>query len=254
MSQTNQNGIKNLDEYKNLVNQKTSALSNLGQANKVAMKYADNTALAQGYATQGAMLQNNANLQNAYMNQVGGVNQQFQQQLGNLKNTASSNELNAASNRLLTAYENGSLNQEKANAILEESKNSGLLQDNDYRQLKNYADDTLMKAYGDQQTASITSEQADLYGIDTASDSGVSLEKINTYKYGTSSSSVFGKKYGSIADMTGLQHLIKTNKLKDGDTVKMGKNVIVYINGKFYKADKNINPTYIAYDYRQWQN
>ena len=73
-------GIKDLDEYKNLVNQKTSALSNVGQANKVAMKYADNTALAQGYATQGAMLQNNANLQSAYQNQVGAINQQYQQQ------------------------------------------------------------------------------------------------------------------------------------------------------------------------------
>ena len=87
----NQEGIKQLSEYKNLVNQKTSALSSVGQANKQALKYADTQALAQGYATQGAALQNIGNLQNAYLNQVGGINQQYQQQLGALKDTASQN-------------------------------------------------------------------------------------------------------------------------------------------------------------------
>ena len=87
-------GVQGLDEYKNLVNQKTSALSSLNQANQLAMKYADNTALAQGYATQGAMLQNNANLQSAYLNQTGQINQNFQNQLGSLEDKSVANNFN----------------------------------------------------------------------------------------------------------------------------------------------------------------
>lgn len=124
-----QNGIKQLDEYKNLVNQKTSALSSVGQANQQALKYADNTALAQGYATQGAAMQNMANLQNAYQNQVGGINQQYQQQLGQLKNTASTEALTSYTNRLANVVSDTSLTQEQQ----QEAINS--LQDAYYGQL-----------------------------------------------------------------------------------------------------------------------
>lgn len=131
MTQNKPKGIKGLDEYKNLVNQKTSALSNLNQANQTAMKYADNTALAQGYATQGARLQNTSNLQNAYLNQVGGINQNFQNQLGNLKNTVSANEKVNALNNISSAIQGGTLNQAYLDKIINDAKNSGLMQEND---------------------------------------------------------------------------------------------------------------------------
>lgn len=125
-----------MDEYKNLVNQKTSALSSLGNANRQALKYADTTALAQGYATQGARLQNVANMQNAYLNQVGGVNQQFQQQLGNLENTASTNALTQYTNRLANLVENTTLTDEQRQAQLNSLQNAyyGQMSANDIKE------------------------------------------------------------------------------------------------------------------------
>ena len=112
-------GVKGLDEYKNLVNQRTSALSNLKQANQLAMKYADNTALAQGYATQGAVLQNNANLQSAYINQVGGINQNFQNQLGALEDKNVRTNFDNLSTQIANQLEAGTLTEQSGNALLQ---------------------------------------------------------------------------------------------------------------------------------------
>ena len=143
MSNTIPKGIKDLDEYKNLVGQKTSALSNLNQANQTAMKYADNTALAQGYATQGARLQNASNLQNAYINQAGGINQNFQNKLGDLVNTTSQNQFNNYSERINNAVKTGTLNQEYLNQVLNQANQSGLMQGNDLANLTNFGNDAL---------------------------------------------------------------------------------------------------------------
>lgn len=112
-------GVQGLEEYKNLVNQKTSALSNLNQANQLAMKYADNTALAQGYATQGAMLQNNANLQSAYINQAGGINQNFQNQLGALEDKNVDNNFDDFSTTIANQLKSGTLTEQSGNALLQ---------------------------------------------------------------------------------------------------------------------------------------
>lgn len=112
-------GVKGLDEYKNLVNQRTSALSNLNQANQLAMKYADNTALAQGYATQGAMLQNNANLQSAYINQAGGINQNFQNQLGGLEDKNVKTNFDNLSTQIANQLQAGTLTEQSGNALLQ---------------------------------------------------------------------------------------------------------------------------------------
>jgi hypothetical protein len=125
-----------MDEYKNLVNQKTSALSSLGNANRQALKYADNTALAQGYATQGARLQNMGNLQNAYLNQVGGVNQQFQQQLGSLENTASKEALNNYQVNVENAIANNTLTQEELSKL--QNAYFGRLSSTDITEAENY--------------------------------------------------------------------------------------------------------------------
>lgn len=143
-------GINQLDEYKNLVNQKTSALSSVGNANKQAMKYADTTALSQGYATQGAMLQNTANLQNAYQNQVGGINQQFQQQLGDLKNTTSTNALTNYTNRLANIVNDTNLTQEQQQAEI--NKLQGIyynqMNSNDINEAKLNTDDVIRALSG----------------------------------------------------------------------------------------------------------
>lgn len=125
-----------MDEYKNLVNQKTSALSSLGNANRQALKYADNTALAQGYATQGARLQNMGNLQNAYLNQVGGVNQQFQQQLGSLENTASKEALNNYQVNVENAIANNTLTNEELSKL--QNAYFGRLSSTDITEAENY--------------------------------------------------------------------------------------------------------------------
>ena len=139
-----------MDEYKNLVNQKTSALSSVGNANRQAMKYADNTALAQGYATQGAMLQNTANLQNAYQNQVGNINQQFQQQLGDLKNTASTNALTQYTNRLANLVENTTLTDEQRQSQLNSLQNAyyGQMSANDIKEAQFNTQDVLQSLNG----------------------------------------------------------------------------------------------------------
>lgn len=149
-SNTNTSTIANTEEYKNLVNQKRSALSTANAANRVAMKYADNAALAQGYATQGAALQNVANIQNAYQNQVGGINQQFQQQLGELKDTKSAESLENFYQMIQNAVANGSLTEESGKKMLEQS--GGLM---------NQSDSNLAQAYLQQGIASQTQAQQD---------------------------------------------------------------------------------------------
>lgn len=76
--------ITKTNEYNNIVNERTSALSNLNAANMQALKYADTAAQAGGYSTQGAAMQNVGNLQGAYLNQIGGVNKTFQDNVANL--------------------------------------------------------------------------------------------------------------------------------------------------------------------------
>lgn len=117
--------ISDLDEYKNIVNQKTSALSSLNQANQLAMKYADNTAQAQGFSTQGAALQNTANLQSAYLNQAGNINQQFQKDLSSLTNTKSKDTLSNIYQTIQNEVANGTLTEEGGKALL--AQYSGLL-------------------------------------------------------------------------------------------------------------------------------
>lgn len=119
-SNQNQNGIQELDEYKNLVKQKTSALASANLANQQAVKNADLSALAQGYATQGARLQNMASLQNAYQNQVGNINANYQTQLGNLQNTNSQNAFENFQSAIASSIEKNNLTDEK----LQEIKNT----------------------------------------------------------------------------------------------------------------------------------
>ena len=180
MSNTIPKGIKDLDEYKNLVGQKTSALSNLNQANQTAMKYADNTALAQGYATQGARLQNASNLQSAYINQAGGINQNFQKQLGNLANTTSQNQFDNYKTRIYDAVKSGTLNQEYLNQIYNDANQGGLMQQSDLTDLTNLGNDAL-KNYNTQESLRKTQEDETFKTslLKEAINNGLSFEQAN---------------------------------------------------------------------------
>ena len=239
-------GVKGLDEYKNLVNQRTSALSNLKQANQLAMKYADNTALAQGYATQGAMLQNNANLQSAYINQAGGINQNFQKQLGSLVNTTSQQELKNQASRINTAVENGTLNQAYLDQVLGEAKNSGLMQDSDYNNLVNFGKDALRPFEQQEQTTTETGtlnqgtleEAYSSKGIKISSDDkGITTELVLNTANPKYIKEQLGDKIGQ-EDLNGLKNLINSGTLKDYDVIAMSGKQYVYINGRLYKTSK----------------
>lgn len=154
--------ISDLDEYKNLVNQKTSALSSLNQANQLAMKYADNTALAQGYATQGAALQNTANLQSAYLNQAGAINQNYQQQLGNLTNTKSAQTLENVYQTIQNEVANGTLTEEEGTKLLEQY--GGLMNAQDMQTAQTY----LNQGLKGQQISAEQNKQAQMESLTNA--------------------------------------------------------------------------------------
>ena len=219
-----QNGIKQLDEYKNLVNQKTSALSSANQANKQALKYADNTALAQGYATQGAALQNMTNLQNAYQNQVGGINQQYQQQLGNLKNTNSANVFTDYETMLANELQQGTLTEETLKKI-------------DDQLLPQMSGNDLFKAMlmREQYTNQISTEQ-DLFkaGVNAES-TAISTKDILTTNKPKDLKQQLGDKISS-SDLTGIKNLINSGLLKNEDVITMSGKQYIYVNGKFYKT------------------
>lgn len=228
-----------MDEYKNLVNQKTSALSSLGNANRQALKYADNTALAQGYATQGARLQNMGNLQNAYLNQVGGVNQQFQQQLGSLENTASKEALNNYQVNVENAIANNTLTNEELSKL--QNAYFGRLSSTDITEAENYT----RQALGLLNTASENQQFIDTYGVNTSEQEGYSVEAL--LNADGKARKIIGQGAGGKKYLDGLQEILENNELKNGDTIKVKNNYYVYRDGKIYQANNKIeNPTYVA--------
>lgn len=237
----NQEGIKKLSEYKNLVNQKTSALSSVGQANKQALKYADTAALAQGYATQGAALQNVGNIQSAYMNQVGGINQQYQQQLGALQDTASANAFQQYSNAYSNAVAQGTMNNEELKK----------LQDAYYGQM-NASDLTNAETFTRQANEQINTqayqqEMANTYGVDVTQNGVASTEDI--INSSEKAKKILGKGAGNKEDTENLKRLLKSVNLQNGDTIKVNNKVFLYSNGQLYTTSKK-DAKYNADDYK----
>ena len=233
----NQEGIKKLGEYKNLVNQKTSALSSLGQANKQALKYADTTALAQGYATQGAALQNVGNLQNAYMNQVGGINQQYQQQLGALQDTASANAFQQYSDAYSNAVAQGTMSNEELKK----------LQDAYYGQM-NATDLTNAETFTRQANEQINTkvyqqEIASTYGVDVTQNGVATVEDV--LNSSDKAKKILGKGAGNENELLALKVVLKDNAVKNGDTIKVGNNIYLFYNNQLYSTNKSAK-TYTA--------
>ena len=234
----NQEGIKKLDEYKNLVNQKTSALSSLGQANQQAMKYAQNSALAQGYATQGAALQNAGSLQNAYMNQVGNVNQQFQQQLGNLKNTTSK--------EYLTGYANKLANIEGDQSLTDEQKAQQIINAQDYY-YKYLGEADLEAAQTETQTL-LDAMKSSQERSNIVSSYGVDLEKpaasvAEIIQSSGTARAILGTGAGGEDYGDKLREWLKnrSSDLQNGQTIQVKNKYFVYYNGNLYESKNKPN-------------
>jgi hypothetical protein len=226
----NQEGIKKLDEYKNLVNQKTSALSSLGQANQQAMKYAQNSALAQGYATQGAALQNAGSLQNAYMNQVGGINQQYQQQLGNLQNTASQKAFTNFETEASNVVQNGKSEQEIAQGLNKLVDAYGSQMNSEQLgQAQRYLDN-VMRSVEDTKI----NEQ---YGF-TGNEEGISVDSI--LSAGGKAKNVLGKGTGDEYKLQRLQDELRAYKPYNGKTFKVKNKYFVYKDGNLIETKVKI--------------
>lgn len=109
---TQTNDITNTDEYKWLRDAYASAQSNVNQSYQLANKYAQTTAQAQGFNTQGALLQNNSNLYNIYQNALSNENINFQNALSQLTNQRS--------DQALTNFETGITNLVSSGLYTEE--------------------------------------------------------------------------------------------------------------------------------------
>jgi hypothetical protein len=90
---TQTNDITNTDEYKWLRDAYASAQSNVNQSYQLANKYAQTTAQAQGFNTQGALLQNNSELFNIYQDALSRENINYQDALSQLTNQRSDQAL-----------------------------------------------------------------------------------------------------------------------------------------------------------------
>lgn len=234
---TNKNSYTQLDEYKALVNQNTSALSQLNNAKKQAVKYADIAAQAQGYSTQGAALQNMNTLQSAYMNQVSQQNQALQGNLVNLENKASANAFNQYQSALSNAYSTNQLTQEELNA----------LQQAYYSQMSasdlTSAETFTRQLLTEQNKLAEQTQLANL-GVDINTQQGVSIDAIKNANDDAKLSEVLGKGAGSNLYLGVLKDLVNSGTLKNGDVIGSGKNSYVYYNGSFYLSNTNLQPTY----------
>lgn len=226
----NQEGIKKLSEYQNLVNQKTSALSSLGQANQQAVKYADTSALAQGYATQGAAMQNVGNLQNAYMNQVGGINQQYQQQLGSLKDTASKNAFSnfeaEASNLVANSKDEATLAQ-GLNKLVDAYGSQ--MNSEQLGQAQRYLDDVKRSV----EDTKINKQ----FGL-TGNEEGISVDSILTAS--GKAKNVLGKGTGDEYKLQRLQDELRAYSPYNGKTFKVNNKYFVYKDGNLIETNVKI--------------
>ena len=73
--------------------------------------------MAQGYATQGARQQAMNSLANSYINSAANINQQTQQQLGNLQDTASKEAFNSYQAAMNDYIAKGTLTQNDINTL-----------------------------------------------------------------------------------------------------------------------------------------
>lgn len=231
----NQEGIKKLSEYKNIVNQGTSALSNLNTANQTALKYADTAMQAQGFSTQGANTQNITNLQNAYMNQVGQQNLATQQQVGQLKDTTSTN----AYNDYINAYANAEATGTLDNAELSRLQNAyfGLMNSRDLANAETFTRQGVASFnQGIEEEKTSTGQLSYSSNNGTEYSSNINTEKGNKFNV-TIGTQTFNLKLGKNVEDTKLN----PNTIEQGQITTYSKDGVVYLVTK----DSNGNIRYV---------
>lgn len=179
--------VKATNQYAALVNERTSAMSNLNAANMQALKYANTAAQAGGYSTQGAANQNIANLQSAYLNQANAINTGHNQDVLELSNTLEQQQAAESKDNLQSYYSaiesyvaNGNLTQEKLNDLQSTYLTNVTGKDlQDAKIFTEQAVDSNNKFVENQKAQEIANAQAENRYIDLTSEK-------NNYKYETS--------------------------------------------------------------------
>lgn len=251
-----------------LAKQNTSSLSQLYNAKQNAMKYADVTAQAQGYSTQGAAVQSTGSLNNAYLNQVQNQNANYEQTLANA-NANYNSEINQ-------------LNAQKAQADEQETTNlvnnyiNAISTSTDKDQVQKYYDEALKQGFtgSNKQALEMAYEaQAKNLGMNngeieswnkynennpaTADDVVTSLSKkynINVNDSTATKTSVndilnsnnSGKLRKVLGDtgtgnqyaLQALKYLFNNLEVNDGDSMQLGTDVYVYYKGSLYKVSE----------------
>lgn len=242
-----------------LAKQNTSALSQLYNAKQNAMKYADTTAQAQGYATQGSALQANTALHNAYLDQVQNQNSNYQQSLAS-SDASYDSEINSIKLNQAQAQDNENTNlvNNYVNAISVAS---------DKDTLNKYYQEALNHGFGGSNLQAIQmAYEAQAQNLGIVSDEQKALNvKINAMNatYNTNITSTEGEnatisveqflntnndaKLRHILHDTGtgnekatklLQYALKNLDIEDGDVIQLGTDAYVLYNGYLYKANE----------------
>lgn len=242
-----------------LAKQNTSALSQLYNAKQNAMKYADTTAQAQGYATQGSAVQANSSLQNAYLNQVQNQNSNYQQSLANSDASYDSEINNIKLNQAQAQdTENTNLVNNYVNAMSVASNEDTL---------NKYYQEALSKGFGGSNLQAIQmayEAQAENLGIVSDEQKAINskIDAMNA-TYNTDITSTAGEnakisveqllntnndaKLRHVLNDIGtgnekstklLQYALKNLDVEDGDVIQLGTDVYVMYNGYLYKSNE----------------
>lgn len=102
------------ETYKNLVRENETALSRMNQAQQQALKYADMTAQAMGYSTQGARQQVSNDILNMYSNAISNQNSNYLNTVGTLADEYENNQKALQREGALLDYELKNQEEQKA--------------------------------------------------------------------------------------------------------------------------------------------
>lgn len=192
--------------------------------------------MAQGYATQGARQQAMNSLANSYINSAANINQQTQQQLGNLQDTASKEAFNSYQAAMNDYIAKGTLTQNDINTL--QQRYYGLMNPSDLANAQTF-NEAALKDINRQADLSSTLRASTSY--EEASDIIKEFKKEDRYTGSVTKNDV--NNFLSNPDLLSNGDQITFQyKDKDGNT---DTYTITYYNGKFYnkfEGKKGKNP------------
>lgn len=193
--------------------------------------------MAQGYATQGARQQAMNSLANSYINSAANINQQTQQQLGNLQDTASSNAFNSYQAAMNDYISKGTLTQDDINTL--QQRYYGLMNSSDLANAQTFSEAALRDI---NRQADLSSTLRSSTSYEEASDIIKEFKKDDRYTGSVTKNDI--NNFLSNPDLLSNGDQI-TFQYKDKDG-NVDTYTITYYNGKFYnkfegKSGKNPN-------------